>query len=103
LLINGLLASLSTGLFVALDPADLAEVVDLVTDGFLAAAGLVAAGFVTLEEEEAAEAGFFSPFFSAFFSAGLPTFKEKQHRIIKIKQIDRTKKILKKCELKIYS
>jgi len=88
LLIKGLLASLSTGLFVDLAPVDLADVVDLVTDGFLAAAGLVAAGFVTLEVEEAAEAGFFSPFFSVFFSAGLPIFKEKQCRLINIKQID---------------
>lgn len=70
LLINGLLASLRTGLLAGLLAAGLAALVDLAAAGFFAAAGL-AAGFVTLEVEAAA-AGFFSVFFSAFFSAGLP-------------------------------
>jgi len=71
-----LLAGLDTGLFADLDAAGLAAAVGLATDSFLAAVDL--GGFVTLELEEAAEAGFFSAFFSPFFSAGLPIFKKKK-------------------------
>lgn len=71
LLINGLLASLSTGLVAGLAAA-LVVVVGFEAAGFFSAAGL-AAGFVTLPLlVEAAVAGFFSVFFSVFFSADLP-------------------------------
>lgn len=92
MLINGLLASLRTGLLAGLLAAGLAALAGLAAAGFFAAAGL-AAGFVTLEVE-AAVAGFFSAFFSVFFSAGLPIIYKNNEIIAIIKLKKRTKSVL---------